>query len=114
MFMGGTPKDVEIVRGICKKYLNETIKQIGCMGYELNDYSYMVVNFLGGDNSGTNEKGKWIKYLNAIKELVENLETEFDIVSIIDMDIDCSDDEFCVTVSLRNKDDKGEDIYVNR
>lgn len=103
----------ELVRDICEKYLNETINEVGGIGYgygddDKPDHSHMIVTFYGGDNSGTGDKGKWARYLTAIKELVESLETEFDYVWLIKLDVDCPDDVFTVQIAVQNKEDEGE------
>ena len=103
----------ELVRDICEKYLNETINEVGGIGYGYDDddkpdYSHMLVTFYGGDNSGTGDKGKWVRYLTAIKELVEKLETEFDNVWLINLDVDCPDDVFSIHIAVQNEEDEGE------
>ena len=94
-----------LVRDICEKYLNETINEVGGIGYGYDDddkpdHSHMIVTFYGGDNSGTSDKGKWTRYLTAIKELVERLETEFDNVWLINLDVDCPDDVFSIHIAV--------------
>jgi hypothetical protein len=101
-----------VLRDICKKHhltyshlVNETIHSIGDIGYGYDDdnepdYSHMIITFYGGDNSGTGDRGKWARYLTAIKELVESLETEFDKVWLINLDVDCPDDVFSVQIAV--------------
>lgn len=100
------------VRDICEQYLNENINEVGGIGYGYDDdepdYSHMIVTFYGGDNSGTADKGKWARYLTAIKELVEKLEKEFDNVWLVDLDVDCPDDVFSVQIAVRNEENEGE------
>jgi hypothetical protein len=103
----------ELVRDICEQYLNEAINEVGGIryGYEDDDepdYSHMIITFYGGDNSDTGDKGKWARYLTVIKELVEKLETEFDNVWLVDLDVDCPDDVFSIHIAVRTKEDEGE------
>ncbi len=109
-----------VIRDICEKHhliyshlVNETIHSIGDIRYGYDDddepdYSHMIITFYGGDNSGTGDKGKWVRYLTAIKELVESLETEFDKVWLIKLDVDCPDDVFSVQIAVHNEEDEGE------
>ena len=99
----------EQVRPICEQYTNDIIDSVLEIGYDTdhNDqpiYRYILVTFCGGDNSGTSEKGKWVKYLTAAKELIEHLDNEFDSVWVTNLDVDCSDDVFYLTVAVKDGD----------
>lgn len=98
-------KNEEIVRDKCKKYLNETINVIGHTEY---GYGIVLVTFYGGDISSSNKKGEWIKYLNALKELLEGLESEFDKVWLIDLNSGYVNDVFSVriAIAIHNEDKK--------
>ena len=115
MLTGEIIRDDQIIRDICKKkhlmyshLVNQTIHEVGDIIYGLSDddkpdYNRMVITFYGGDNSGTGDRSKWARYLTAIKELIESLETEFDNVWLIKLDVNCLDDLFSVQIAVRNK-----------
>ena len=97
----------ELVRPICEKYLNDTIDEVGmiCYGYdeEETDHSHMLVTFYGGENACVSDKGKWSNYLINIKNLVEDLEMEFDKVWLVTLSVDCPDDVFSLVVAVKKE-----------
>jgi hypothetical protein len=97
----------EQVRPICERYLNDTINEVGmiCYGYdeEETDYSHMLVTFYGGENACVSDKGKWSNYLINIKNLVEDLEMEFDKVWLVTLSVDCPDDVFSLVVAVKKE-----------
>lgn len=102
MFQRKNTKNKEIVRDKCKKHLNETINGIGHTEY---GYGIVLVTFYGGDISSTNKKGEWVKYLNALKELLEGLETEFDKVWLVDLNSGYVNDIFSVRIAIVDKEE---------
>ena len=92
-----TKNEKKVVIDKCKKHLNETINGIGHTEY---GYGIMVVTFYGGDISSTHKKGEWVKYLNALKELLEGLETEFDKIWLVDLNSGYVNDVFSARIAI--------------
>ena len=105
MFQQKVTKNEEIVRNKCKKHLNEIINGIGRTE---NRYGVVVVTFYGGDISSTHKKGEWVKYLNALKDLIEGLETEFDKLWLVDLNAGYLNDIFSarIAIAIHNENKK--------
>ena len=100
---------VEEIKSICNKYTNSIITKVGNVsyGYCVNnqpDFTHRIVKFYGGENGCIGDRGKWSRYLSAIKKLVEDLETEFDHVWVESTFIDSIDDVFSVRIAVQNKE----------
>ena len=94
-----------------QKHLNETINAVGHIEYGYG--SIVVVTFYGGVISSTHKKGEWVKYLNALKDLIEGLETEFDKIWLVDLNSGYVNDIFSARIAIvirniviRNEDKK--------